>query len=106
MLKIEDDLKDYIYCEINFFNKKKQSWLEWSHLISNVTNKCAGVVKCLQTYKTPGIPDLNMMQKTYEKEAVSMDKQKLHQSGFGMMFYIMNYSPPDIGIMNRDDPNS
>ena len=36
ILKVEDNLKDYLSCKINFSCNMKQSWLGQLHLISNI----------------------------------------------------------------------
>ena len=36
VLKVEDDLKDYLSCEIDFSKDKKSVWLGQPHLISNL----------------------------------------------------------------------
>ena len=35
-LKVEDDLKDYLLCEIEFTENKKAAWLGQPHLIANL----------------------------------------------------------------------
>ena len=35
-LKVKDDLKDYLSCEIEFTKNKKSAWLGQPHLIANL----------------------------------------------------------------------
>ena len=96
ILKIEDDLKDYFSCKINFSEDKKKAWLGQPHLISNLMSKFGKDVKKLREYKTPGTPNLNMVHNTDDKAALSKEKQSLYQSGVGMLLYLVNYLRPDI----------
>ena len=56
VLKVEDDLKDYLSCEIDFSEDKKSAWLGQSQLIANLKNSFGDRVKDLREYKTPGTP--------------------------------------------------
>ena len=39
ILKIEDDLKDYLSCEVKFLKDMKKAWLGQPHLINNLEAK-------------------------------------------------------------------
>ena len=45
VLKIEDDLKDYLSCEVRFLEDKKRAWLGQPHLIKNLKAKFGNQVK-------------------------------------------------------------
>ena len=53
-LKVEDDLKDYLSCEIEFTKNKKSTWLGQPHLIANLEKSFGNRVKDLKIYQTPG----------------------------------------------------
>ena len=78
MLKIEDDLKDYLSCEIQFSKDRTKAWLGQPHLISNLESKFGNDVKKLREYKTPGTPNLNMVRNTDDKLALPKEKQSLY----------------------------
>jgi hypothetical protein len=78
ILKIEDDLKDYLSCEIHFSKDKTKAWLGQPHLISNLMSKFGNDVKKLCGYKTPGTPNLNMVHNTDDKLALPKEKQSLY----------------------------
>ena len=64
-VKEEDDLKDYLSCNIIFDKMKEQAWLAWlgqPHLIKNLEAKFGDMVKNLQTYRTPGTPNLGIVK--------------------------------------------
>lgn len=102
ILKIEDDLKDYLSCEVQFSEDKKKAWLGQPHLISNLKEKFGDYVKKLREYKTPGTPGLNMIRNTDDKLALSKEKQSLYRSGVGMLLYLVKYSRPDIANAVRE----
>jgi hypothetical protein len=95
ILKVEDDLKDYLSWEIQFSKDRTKAWLGQPHLISNLESKFGNDVKKLHEYKTPGTPNLNMVRNTDDKLALPKEKQSLYQSGVGML-YLVKYSRPDI----------
>ncbi len=55
-LKIEDNIEDYLLCNIHFSKSGKQAWLGQPHLIANLNQKFGKSVEKLHEYKTPGTP--------------------------------------------------
>ena len=53
-LKVDEDLKDYLSCEIQFSENKKSAWLGQPHLIDNLQKSFGDRVKDMKNYKTPG----------------------------------------------------
>ena len=102
VLKVEDDLKDYLSCEVQFSKDKTKAWLGQPHLISNLTSKFGKEVEKLRTYKTPGTPNLNMIRNTDDTLALPKEKQSLYRSGVGMLLYLVKYSRPDISNAVRE----
>ena len=54
----------------------------------------------MQTYKTPGTPNLNMIRDT--EATISKEKHKLYRSGVGMLLYLVKHSRPDIANAVRE----
>jgi hypothetical protein len=52
-VKVEDDLKDYLSCNIAFNKQQKKAWLGQSHLIKNLVKKFGELVTGMQRYRTP-----------------------------------------------------
>ncbi len=102
ILKIEDDLADYLSCEIVFSKDKRSAWLGQPHLIANLEKKFGERVKNLREYKTPGTPNLNMIRCTDETLTISKLDQKLFRSGVGMLLYLVKHSRPDISNAVRE----
>ena len=61
ILKVYDNLDDYLLCEIRFLDDDRMAWLGQPHLISKLQKKFGEQVKSLKTYKTPGMPNLHMI---------------------------------------------
>ena len=78
VLKVEDELNDYLSCEIKFSDDKKKAWLGQPHLISNLKGTFGELVKGNRTYKTPGTPHLNMVRNTNDTQAISIKNQGLY----------------------------
>ena len=102
VLKIEDDLKDNLSCEIKFSADRKQAWLGQPHLISNLEKKFGDQVKGLRKYKTPGTPELNMAKSDDGYPTVSKEKQTKYCSGVGMLLYLVKHSRPGIANTVRE----
>ncbi len=56
ILKIDDDLTDYLSCEIKFSDNRKSAWLGQPHLIANLEKSFRKRVKGMRSYTTPGTP--------------------------------------------------
>ncbi len=56
VLKIEDNLKDYLSCEIKFSDNKKSVSLGQPHLIAKLDKSFVDWVKDMRSYTTPGTP--------------------------------------------------
>ena len=76
-LKIEQDMKDYLSCEIEFSNDKKKAWIGQPHLIQKIKEKFGKDVKNLQKYKTPGTPHTGIIRPTENDK--EMTKKGLDQ---------------------------
>jgi hypothetical protein len=67
VLKVEDDLTDYLSCEIRLNKKKKTGWIHQPHLIKKLNDKFKDMVKKMPVYKTPGSPHHLIMRNTGKK---------------------------------------
>ena len=70
-LKVEDDLKDYLSCEIEFTKNKKPAWLGQPHLIANLEKSSRNLVKDLKVYKTPGTARKIQVRENDESKCIS-----------------------------------
>jgi hypothetical protein len=96
VLKIEEDLKDYLSCEIRFSKDQRKAWLGQPHLIKNLEKKFGHLVGKLREYKTPGTPNWNAVKTENFSDLISQEQQVLYRSGVGMLLYLVKHSRPDI----------
>ena len=102
ILKIEDDLHDYLSCEIIFSSDRKSAWLGQPYLIANLEKKFGDQVKGLRTYLTPGTPSLNQNRPEDPALHLPAEKQKMYRSGVGMLLWLVKHSRPDIANCVRE----
>jgi hypothetical protein len=102
VVKVEDDLKDYLSCEIRFNFERTKAWLGQPHLLANLERKFGKDVHCMRGTKTPGTPSFGIVRPINENEKISSEKQKLYRSGVGMLLYLVKHSRPDIANAVRE----
>ena len=102
VLKVEDNLHDYLSCEIVFSEDKKRAWLGQPHLISKLEETFGDTVKGLRKYLTPGTPGMNQVREMDKELCLPPEKQKLYRSGVGMLLYLVKHSRPDIANCVRE----
>jgi hypothetical protein len=101
-IKVVDDLRDYLSCEIIFNADKSKAWLGQPHLIKNLENKFGDLVKTSQTYKTPGTPGQGVLRPKEGDEKITAEDQSIYRSGVGMLLYLVKHSRPDISNAVRE----
>jgi hypothetical protein len=101
-LKIEEEMTDYLSCNILFSKDKKKAWLGQPHLIWSLEKKFMEMTKSLQTYQTPGTPGQGIVRPTSDEEKVSKEDQTLYRSGVRMLLYLVKHSCPDIANVVRE----
>ena len=102
MLKIEDELDDYLSCDIKFSSNGRRAWLGQPHLISKLETKFGEQVQKLQNYKTPGTPSLNLVRNTEPHLALSKELHTKFCSGVDMLLWLVKHSRPDIANCVRE----
>ncbi len=102
ILKIDDDLTDYLSYEIKFSDNRKSAWLGQPHLIANLEKSFGKRVKGMRSYATPGTPGKIMIREKDEAQLISKEDQKLYRSGVGMLLYLVKHSRPDIANPVRE----
>jgi hypothetical protein len=103
-VKVEDNLNDYLSCNIVFDKLKTKAWLGQPHLIKNLEQKFGELVASLQRYRTPGTPGVRITRpaKNEEFETVDESEKTLYKSGVGMLLYLVKHSRPDIANVVRE----
>jgi hypothetical protein len=59
-LKIDEELTDYLSCQLVFLDDKLRLWIRQPHLIKNLDKKFSSEVNRLQCYWTPGTPGVGV----------------------------------------------
>ena len=101
-MKIENDLHDYLSCELLFSKHRKTAWLGQPHLVSNLIKNFEDEVKGLRSYVTPGTPGLNQIREEDPALKLSAEKHAKYRSGVGMLLYLVKHSRPDIANCVRE----
>ena len=99
-LKVENDLDDYLSCEIKIDRKQKRAWIHQPHLIKKLRDKFWKIVKDMPTYVTPGTPHQVIVRKTEWK--ITPEEQATYRSGVGMLLFLIKHSRPDIANAVRE----
>jgi hypothetical protein len=98
-LKIQNDLEDYLSCEIKF--GKGNCWIGQPHLIKKIEKNFGKLVENLQVYCTPGTPGFYFITPS-EQEKLTPEEQTVYRSGIGMLLFLIKYSRPDIANSVRE----
>jgi hypothetical protein len=99
---IENEMTDYLSCEILFSRDRKKCWIGQPHLIRKLEKKFGEMVTTLQKFRTPGTPSCGIVRPTDDKFKVSLEDQTLYRSGVGMLLYLVKHSRPDIANVVRE----
>ena len=84
VLKVEDNLHDYLSCEIVFSEDKKRAWLGQPHLILKLDETFGDAVKGLHTYLPPGTQGINQVREEDKALCLPQGKTKMYLSGMEM----------------------
>ena len=98
VLKIMEELQDYLSCKIKISDDKKHAWLGQSNLIKNLGSKFGEV----WSHKTPSTPKFLTMGPMKDIKKISMEDQQKYQLGIGMLLYLVKYLPPDLANTTRE----
>ena len=102
VLKIENNLKDYLSCEVKFSKDMKKAWLGQPHLIKNLEAKFGDRVRDMREYKTAGTPGFQILRTDDVSDNIGPEEQKLYRSGVGMLLYLVKHSRPDIAYATQE----
>ena len=88
-LKIEENLTDYLSCEIRFNKDKTKAWIGQPHLLKSLEKKFGTLVRRSQRYRTPGTPGHGVIRPKEGDITISEERQTLFRSGVGMLLYLV-----------------
>jgi len=100
-LKKEDNLNDYLSCQIKLDTEKGIGWIHQPNLIKKLELHFGEIVGDLRTkYKTPGTPGKVIVREGITK--VSVKEQSVYRTGVGMLLFLIKHSRPDIANPVRE----
>ena len=82
---MQNDLNDYLSCEIIINKEKNKAWLGQPHLMKKVEKVFGPLLQNGRKYdfKTPGTPSFNIIRPETEEQKISDEKQKIYRSAVG-----------------------
>jgi hypothetical protein len=88
---VDEDLTDYLSCQIVFLEDNKQAWIGQPHWIKNLQNKFLNKVKQTQVYCTPGTPGFGIVRPKEDSKTISAEEQSDYRSGVGMLLFLVYF---------------
>ncbi len=73
VVKVEDDLRDYLSCEIRFNSDRTKVWIGQPDLLANMERKFRKYIHCMRGTKTPGMPSFGIVCPINEDEKISSE---------------------------------
>ena len=101
-LKIEEELTDYLSCQIKLNRKEKKGWIGQPHLIRDLEERFGKMVNHLTAYKTPGTPGVGLERPKNQESELEPSLQELYRSGVGMLLYLVKHTRPEISNVVRE----
>ena len=89
---MQNDLKDYLSCEILFDKSRTRAWLGQPHLIKKLRTLFADKISHLQNYATPGTPGQTISRPKEGDPVLDEDMSASYRSGVGMLLYLLKHS--------------
>jgi hypothetical protein len=102
ILKIQEDLKDYLSCQILFSNNATQAWVCQPHLVSTIKSEFGEEVESVRNCLTPGTPGKMLTKEKDDTLILSPEKHSRYRTGVGKLLYLVKYSRPDIANCVRE----
>ena len=101
-VKVEENLKDYLSCEIRFDEKMKVAWIGQPHLIQKLKEKFEEETKDRGNFGTPGTPSFRIIRSSEMVDYVSKEEQSKYRTGVGMLLFLVKHTRPDIANCTRE----
>ena len=110
-------LEDYLGCEVRFDHDNEGAIMYQPHIIKKLESRFKKYVLDKKPKDLPSAPSSIVLRNFEEELKLSEEKQKLYQSGVGVLLYLSKYTRPDIsngirelsknmGRANENDLNS
>ena len=93
---VENELKDYLSCEIVADKERKKAWIGQPHMVKKIIKTFEEEYKGMQVYQTPGTPGFQIVSPKEGDQVLDDEFQKRYRTGVGMLMYCIKHSRPDI----------
>jgi hypothetical protein len=104
-LKVENNLTDYLSCQLIENAESKEILILQPRLINNSEAKFGDEVKSKRVYKTPGTLRFKIVHLDNDDDIIQSNLQSRYRCGVGMMLYLIKYSQPDLCKVVRELSN-
>jgi hypothetical protein len=101
-LKVENNLTDYLSCQLIENEELKEVLILQIHLINNLEAKFGDEVKSKTVYKTPGTPRFKIVCPDNDDDIIEPNLQRRYRSGVRMLLHLIKYSRPDLCNVVRE----
>jgi hypothetical protein len=99
---VENELKDYLSCEIIADKERKKAWIGQPHMVKKIIKTFEEEIQGMQVYQTPGTPGFQIVSPKESDEVLDDEFQKRYRTGVGMLMYCIKHSRPDIANAVRE----
>ncbi len=90
VLKIEENVRDYLGCEIAFTKEKNRMWIGQPDLLKKLERNFGDIVKNVKIPQTPGTPHVTLQKPNEDSTLLSDEEQTMYRNGVGMLLYLVN----------------
>jgi hypothetical protein len=101
-IKVEENVEDYLSCHIVTNKARTKLWLGQPHIIKNIIDKFGKQLSKMQSYTTPGTPNVGVIRPNEGDQRVESNEHRQYRSGVGMLLYLVKHSRPDIANAVRE----
>ena len=101
-LTVQNNMNDYLSCQIVYDKHEKKAWLGQPHMIKKIEKEFGDLVAKKQTYKTPGTPGFHVVRAKPDDAVIDPSRQSKFRTGVGMLLFLVKHSRPDIANATRE----
>ena len=103
-VKVENDLSDYLSCEVAFNADRTKAWLGQPHLVKRLEKSFQDFIESSRKYdfRTPGTPGFKVVRPKSDDEKVSPAEQTIYRSAVGTLLQFVKHSRPDLANPIRE----
>jgi hypothetical protein len=103
-VKVEDNMTDYLSCEVVFNKECSKAWLGQPHLVKRLEKSFTEFISSTKNYdfRTPGTPSFNVVRPKIDSDKVSPEEQTTFRSAVGTLLQFVKHSRPDLANPVRE----